>query len=75
MLNEGMNLVDCKVGIYANLSSSELIIKQRLGRILRHRKPLIIIPFWKNTREEEVVTKMLQDYNPTLVKTKNITEL
>lgn len=69
MLNEGMNLVDCRVGIYANLNSSDTIIKQRTGRLLRHPNPIIIIPYYKGTREEELVNKMLEDYNPELVKT------
>lgn len=67
MLNEGMNLVNCRVGLYANLNSAENIIKQRLGRILRHEDPIIIIPYYKGTREEELVTTMLEDYNPKLV--------
>lgn len=71
MLNEGMNLVNCRIGIYANLNSSEIIIKQRLGRILRHKDPIIIIPYYKGTREEELVQKMLEDYNPNLVTTVN----
>lgn len=71
MLNEGMNLTNCRVGIYGNLNSSEIIVKQRLGRILRHKDPIIIIPYYKNTREEELVDKMLEDYNPDLIKTIN----
>lgn len=71
MLNEGCNLVNCRIGIYGNLNSSEIIVKQRLGRILRHKDPIIIIPYYKNTREEELVTKMLEDYNPELIKTIN----
>ena len=74
MLNEGMNLVDCRIGIYANLNSSETIIKQRTGRLLRHPHPVIIIPYYKGTREEELVNKMLEDYNPDLVKTVNFVE-
>lgn len=71
-----MNLVNCRVGIYANLNSSEIIIKQRLGRILRHKNPVIIIPFYKDTREEELVQKMLEDYNPELIKIiNNITDI
>lgn len=69
ILNEGMNLKNCQVGIYSNLNSSETIIKQRMGRLLRHPKPIIIIPYFKNTREEELVQKMLEDYNPELTKT------
>lgn len=76
MLNEGMNLSNCRIGIYANLNSSEIIIKQRLGRILRHEKPVIVIPFYKGTREEELVAKMLEDYNPQLIHTiENITDI
>lgn len=67
MLNEGMNLVNCQIGIYANLNSSETIIKQRTGRLLRHKKPIIIIPYYKDTRDEELVEKMLENYNPELI--------
>ena len=69
MLDEGVNLKNCQVGIYANLNSSERIVKQRLGRILRHKNPVIIIPFFLNTRDEEIVKQMLVDYNPTLIST------
>lgn len=72
MLNEGMNLTNCQIGIYNNLNSSETIIKQRMGRILRHPNPIIIIPYYKDTREEELVKEMLEDYNPDLIKTINL---
>lgn len=76
MLDEGMNLVNCRVGVYAVLNSSERMIKQKLGRLLRHSDPIIIIPYYKGTRDEELVYKMLEDYNPELVKTiTNLTEL
>lgn len=71
ILNEGCNLTNCQIGIYANLNSSETIVKQRTGRLLRHKNPIIIIPYYKNTREEELVEKMLEDYNPELVKVIN----
>lgn len=64
MLNEGANLVDCQIGIFASLHSSEVIITQRNGRLLRHSDPIFIIPYFKNTRDEEIVKLMLQDYNP-----------
>ena len=67
ILNEGMNLCNCQVGIYANLNSSDTIVKQRMGRLLRHKNPVIIVPYFKNTREEELVNKMLENYNPKLV--------
>ena len=67
MLNEGCNLTNCRIGVYGNLNSSEIIVMQRLGRLLRHNDPIIIIPFYKNTREEELVHKMLENYNPELI--------
>lgn len=67
MLNESMNLVNCQVGIYANLNNSDTIIQQRTGRLLRHPNPIIIIPYYTGTREEELVAKMLENYNPELV--------
>lgn len=73
MIDEGVNLVNCRVGVYAVLNSSERMIKQKLGRLLRHPSPIIIIPFYKNTRDEEIVNKMLEDYNQELVST--ITDL
>lgn len=76
MLDEGVNLVNCRVGVYAVLNSSERMIKQKLGRLLRHPNPVIIIPYFKGTRDQELVEKMLEDYNPQLVTTiTNLTEL
>ena len=67
MLDEGMNLTNCRVGVYAVLNSSDRMIKQKLGRLLRHSDPVIIIPYFQGTREEEIVGTMLEDYNPKLV--------
>lgn len=74
MLNEGINLTDCRVGIYANLNSSDTLIKQKTGRLLRHPHPVIIIPYYKGTREQEIVESMLENYNPELVKIINFKE-
>ena len=68
ILNEGMNLTDCQIGIFNNLNSSETIVLQRTGRILRHKDPIIIIPYFKYTREEEMVKKMTESYNQELIK-------
>ena len=69
MLDEGTNLNSCRIGLFAMINSSDLLIKQRQGRILRHKEPVIIIPYYKNTREEEIVVKMLENYNKDLVQT------
>lgn len=67
MLDEGINLVNCRVGIYATLNSSDRMIKQKLGRLLRHPHPIIIIPYFIDTRDEEIVEKMCEDYNDDLI--------
>lgn len=69
MLDEGVNLASCRIGVYAILNSSERMIVQKLGRILRHPNPIIIIPYYKHTRDEEIVQKMCENYNPDLIKT------
>ena len=72
MLDEGVNLTSCRVGIFANINSSERIVVQRIGRILRHKDPIIIIPYFINTREQEIVNNMLEGYNPDLIETMDI---
>lgn len=67
MLDEGINLANCRIGVYAVLNSSDRLIKQKLGRLLRHEHPVIIVPYYIGTREEELVQTMLLDYNPDLV--------
>ena len=71
ILNEGINLTDCRIGIFCNLNSSEIIVKQRIGRILRHKKPIIIIPYFENTREEELLETMLEEYTKETIKVIN----
>jgi superfamily II DNA or RNA helicase len=64
MLSEGMNVTDCRIGLFARINASEIQIKQKLGRILRHEKPVVIIPYFMNTREEEIVNKeILPNFN------------
>ena len=68
ILNENANLIDCKYGIFCNLSSSELMMPQRQGRLLRHKEPVIIVPYFKGTREEEIVEKAFADYDKSFIK-------
>ena len=64
MTDEGVNAVNLRVGLFANLNSSNILVFQRLGRILRHEKPIIIIPYYADTREEEIVERMKDNFNP-----------
>lgn len=69
ILNENANLVDCKYGIFANINSSDIIVPQRIGRMLRHKSPVLIIPYYIGTREEEIVKdKMLANFKKETIK-------
>lgn len=69
VLNEGANLVDCKYAVFANYSSSEICSAQRIGRSLRHKSPIIIMPYYKGTREEEIVDEMIEGFNKDAIRT------
>lgn len=76
ILNEGVNVTDCRIGVFANLNASETITIQRSGRILRHKKPLIVIPYYINTRDEQLMNKMIKNYDPNMiVKINDLNEL
>ena len=64
MLNEGANVTNLRIGIFAHLNASKVPTFQRIGRTLRHPKPVIIVPYYIDTREEEIVEKMKDNFNP-----------
>ena len=68
ILNENANLVDCKYAIFCNLSSSEISVPQRIGRSLRHKSPVIIVPYYQGTREEELAQTMVEGFNKNNIK-------
>ena len=69
ILNEGVNLINCKYGIFAVLNSSEIMQIQKIGRILRHKEPVLIFPYYKDTREAVILHKMLENYDESFVST------
>lgn len=76
ILNESVNLVDCKICIFCNMNASEIIVKQRCGRGLRHKKPVFIVPYFEHTREAELIDKIIENYNDNSVITiHNINEI
>lgn len=76
ILNENANLVDCKYGIFTNITASDLMMTQRIGRCLRHKNPTLIIPYYVNTREEELIKKHFAEYNQEYIKViKSLTEI
>lgn len=68
ILNENANLVDCKYALFCNMSSSDVVSVQRIGRSLRHKSPVIILPYYKDTREQEIVEKMTEGFNKDFIK-------
>lgn len=72
ILNENANLTDCKYAVFANYSSSEVIGPQRLGRSLRHKSSIIIMPFYEGTREQEILENMIKDFNKDAIYTTHI---
>ena len=75
-MNESVNLKDCRIGIFCNINASEIIVKQRVGRILRHKKPIIIVPYFQQTREEELINKITENFNEDKIITiHNISEI
>lgn len=71
-----VNLTNCRIGIFCNLNSSEIIVRQRVGRLLRHKSPIIIIPYFKDTREEELMQKMIEEYSrESIITINNINEI
>ena len=69
ILNENANLTDCKYAVFANYSSSEVIGPQRLGRSQRHKSLIIIMPYYENTREQEILENMIKDFNKDTIYT------
>lgn len=43
-------------------------------RAMRHKSPVIIVPYYKNTREEEIVDKMFEKYDKKYIRTINSIE-
>lgn len=63
MLDEGCNLLNCQIGIFMMLNSSNRMQVQKLGRLLRHEHPVVIIPYITDTRDEEIMDKMINNYD------------
>lgn len=67
MLNEGCNLTDCKCGVFVVYNSSDTRRIQKVGRLLRHRKPIIYLPYYIGTKEEDIVKLMIEGYDSSLI--------
>lgn len=75
MLREGVNLVDTKVGIITQLDGTTAIFIQKLGRLLRHKKPVIYILYYRNTQDEKYLDKAMSTIDKKYVKTKRLSQI
>lgn len=64
MLSEGFNARNVSIGIWIKLNTSERLNIQKSGRIYRSDKPIFIVLYYKNTREELAVEKFTKDVKP-----------
>ena len=75
MLQEGQNLTDIEAGIIIQLDGSERPIIQKLGRALRAEDPHQYIFYYKNTRDQEYLDKILEDFNSDYINQLDINKL
>jgi superfamily II DNA or RNA helicase len=68
MLQEGMNLNDIQVGIIVQLDGEERAFIQKFGRTLRAESPVQYIIYYKGTRDEEYLTKALENIDKKYIK-------
>lgn len=68
-LTEGQNLVDIEVGIIGQLDGKERPFTQKHGRVLRSENPIQFIFYYKNTRDEEYLNKIMENVNLEYVQT------
>lgn len=71
MLQEGQNLVDIEAGVIIQLDGTERSFIQKSGRAMRAEEPSIYILYYKNTRDEEYLNKIIKDLAKTYVEIKN----
>ena len=67
MLQEGQNLESIEVGIIIQLDGTERPFIQKLGRVLRAKDPVQYIFYFKNTRDEEYLDKVLEGVNIRMI--------
>lgn len=61
--------------MFQMINSSDRLNIQRVGRILRHKYPVLIFPYFIDTREAEIVKDVTSGYNPELITELDYTNL
>ena len=70
-LDEGANLTNCRIGIFQMINTSSRMAIQRSGRIYRHKEPILIFPYFVNSKEEQTVSEIISGYKEHLIETVN----
>ena len=68
MLQEGQNLNDIEAGIIIQLDNEDRPFVQKSGRALRAKDPILFIFYYKGTRDEEYLAKIIDGINPEYVR-------
>ena len=72
MLQEGQNLQDIEYGVIIQLDGEERAFIQKFGRTLRAEDPVQYIFYFKNTRDEEYLEKVLDGINSEYIREINV---
>jgi superfamily II DNA or RNA helicase len=68
MLQEGQNLNNIEAGIIIQLDNEDRPFVQKSGRALRAKEPILLVFYYKDTRDEEYLAKILEGIEPEYVR-------
>ena len=68
MLQEGQNLNNIEAGIIIQLDNEDRPFIQKSGRALRAKEPILLVFYYKGTRDEEYLEKILEGIEPEHVR-------
>jgi len=68
MLQEGQNLNGIEAGIIIQLDNEDLPFIQKSGRALRAKEPILFVFYYKGTRDEEYLAKIIKGINPEYIR-------
>ena len=68
MLQEGQNLNNIEAGIIIQLDNEDRPFIQKSGRALRAKEPILLVFYYKETRDEEYLAKILEGIEPEYIR-------
>jgi len=67
MLQEGQNLSGIEAGVIIQLDGVERPFTQKSGRTLRADEPILLVFYYKDTRDEEYMQNIIKDIDPEYI--------